>query len=352
MYDFRYTLLFLLLLPSCYIYPTAYCLKVLKGPDDQLIFFVAEDHGMDNVPEGQDKEVVEKVLKILKGAEDMPDGGYRFLIESTDIEGFLVALDLLSSLMPHKDEFTKSTFQDIEMRKTMGLADHVFANIHPLEVGLFFQEDRAEDEDSIKIRESYQKRYGCDLSALTFADVFEDYKVHVAKLTDLASKKSGSLKVVFTGRLRTIAIHIKYLEKDMESLGIKKSDRVLDVALKLAEETNYTFGTRKLIGRALANVSSAIFNAFLLDTLFTTLESSSSKPIVIIAGGSHTSSIICALKSYFYFKVVERKLKYDDPTAKRKKVSPLTPEAFEILSKKAKEYSPVKVSYFSKCVLF
>lgn len=341
----QYSLLALLCISS-FIYPTAKCLKVLKGTNNQLVFVVDVHHEMKNVPADRDDEMVKKMLLLLKQEEHKPGGGFRVLVEST-AKGkgtFFMTPDLLSELMDHADEFTNSSIEDIEMREVAKAAGHIYDQISPKTVSQYFRGERSFEDDAEGIREGYQHYCSCDINLITFADLFDEYERKIKDMSDAFEGKSPEQRNELLFTIGNVRRNMRKLEQVLTSFAIQKSDGIIDAALELSKLPIYAGIARLVMRDALFNVSAQLFNGFLLKRLFTMLAGPAAKPIVIISASTHATYIVARLQR-FSFKVVERILMHETPD--KKKVLPLEPEALELLKKQAEDYPPVKTSWCS-----
>ena len=347
------SLFFFLLFHISLLFSTCTHLTIYKSPEGLPIFFLEEEHGLENPHPGGNKVMIDTFLKILEDAEKIPGGGYRVLVEGTFPaikERVVCSYDLLDVLV-HAGTFKQSTLIDIEVRHMLIGIGTLIASISPWSVGKIYKD--LSPEESAEKRKQFKECYKCDIDKVTFNDMFTEIDKQIKKIETLKNEWStgftgwtptglvasqrigfylhclcseyeqlkdavkeytpGSNEIIMDWVLRVWFLSMGGTYRDRPKGKYKPEDRFkLDGDLKSFQGIiDKNEKGRKLIRKQLLRVGKWIFDIFLIDRIIRMVLEDSTKPIVVIAGGDHASRVRCFLENFGYSRV-DRYYKFDE----------------------------------------
>lgn len=307
------------------VFPTAISLFVYIGPNDRLIFLVAEHHEYP-IPQGYDRAIIAKVLDLLQDAEST-EGGYHILIEGAPHAG---GHDLLGELIKHAPKFKKSILEDIEIRKVSGGATTLFNEINENIAYHYHNRDKARPEILSQL-ESFADEFGCDIGTATFVDVFTEIEGHIKlayeKNDQRKVKNRSQYGVIFDIR-RSIAAYKELLHKH----GFKETDSYMDVAVELKKKYPYDVYHKVLreFNEELHEIAANAMDLVTYERMMDLCENPASKPLIVITGAGHTSNLTDFLRDNGYLRAYH--LAHQPTVHEGKRIyHPLSVEDFDVL---------------------
>jgi hypothetical protein len=315
-------LLFILISPS--ISATLITFELMRGSQGQLIFLCGLNHGTKNTRPGGNHAYVDKLLEILKEAEQRPDGGFDVLVEVSAPKQFpFLNPPTLSHIYDHSTEFTNTSFKNIEVRTCVAAACALFDAMVPYQIVKHFKGPTRDDLESIQRRKLFSKLYKCEMDTITFDDIHNEADIRMAELKKLSAEWRslwsewslihpgaadeldfgiGSITIAKTRLLATIATYAtSSQEKVMDCF-----QRLWDAGQKNGDLVETYFQARTRLMGDCVYLGEKIFNTFLFDSLYRVTQIVPSKPIIIIAGAAHCSYLHFHLKKYGFIEVIAK----------------------------------------------
>ena len=301
----------------------------MKGPQGQQLYLFGTDHISPNPHPNGNHGYVDKLLEVLREAEQEPEGGFHVLVEvSSSKQDPMCNRASLTHIYDHRDEFVKSTFTNLEMRTCVSAAYSIFGCMTPDQVIRCFRGPSRDEKESKDYREVTQKTFKCTLDEITFEDIYNEAHARAAEIqvisnawktswSDWSLIRPGASYLLDLGP-GGIAISLRNLEKAVTAYAKNPQEKVVDFFQRMWDEGEAAlsnrdydyekkselyrryFRTRTLFQDLCSDLGSKMFDPFMFDTLFRCAQSVPLKPIIVIAGAGHTSFLKSRLTDYGY----------------------------------------------------